>query len=148
MCTIGCSQLAAWTTNRSLLVASFLSRKIDQFRLDPTQSCTLRRRCDRVSSMSSFHTRYLLQHIPVCDQPRLPCPACILSTTSVPDPSQPTIAMINYIHTPTVTNSSTRSSSASEIIYRRLWYSTARTLTAEVTRWLLISTNLNIRLKI
>ena len=33
------------------------------------------------------------------------CPACLTTTTSTPAPTQPTIAMTNYTHAPTVINS-------------------------------------------
>ena len=65
--------------------------KTDQFRLDPTQSCAPRKRCDRVSSP---RTCKVLWHLPIYDQPLQLCPACLPTTTSI----QPTILMTNYTH--------------------------------------------------
>ena len=73
-----------------------------QFRLEPTKSSAPGRRCDRVSSVYHLSLGKCSNMRPTT---RL-CPACIPSTTSIHAPTQPTTAMTNYTHTPTVTKSS------------------------------------------
>ena len=68
-----------------------LSTKTDHFRLNPTQSCALRRRCDRVSSM--YHLA--LGSAPAAaDMRPTPwfSPAFISSTSSIHAPIKPTLS--------------------------------------------------------
>ena len=124
--TMGSSQHIERTTSRSLLVARHVLRPSPEhqpIRLDPTQSCAPGRRRDSVSSVSSPRTREVLRHLPACDQhltlSRMPTNHHDLHLMP------PTLSTTNYIHAPIVISSppSTRSSSASEIILRRLWCS-------------------------
>ena len=117
------SQPAAWTTRLEPsrgVQCQGLPKKIDQFLLDLTQSCAPGRWCDR---MSSPCTREVLRHLPTCDQPLLALSRMLITTTSILVPTQPTIAMTDYTHAPTVMKRppSTYRTSASEIIFRCLW---------------------------
>ena len=62
-----------------------LSRKTDQFRLDPTQNCAPGWWCDRVSSVYSPHTLEMLRHLPTYDQP----PGFVPRAYQAPAPSLP-----------------------------------------------------------
>ena len=88
---------------RSLHVAS----RVKAFAGRPTNSGSTipRRRCDRVSSVFSSRTVEVCRHFPTCVQPFMAL-SNILTTTSIPVTTQPTIAMTNYTHAPTVINSS------------------------------------------
>ena len=68
------------------------------------------------SLASSPLTKEVFRHLPTCDNSLLACPACLSTTTSIPGPTELTIAMTNYIHAPTMMTRSptTRCSSASE----------------------------------
>ena len=106
--TIECSQPAAWTTNRSLLVAS-RARLFQEVRPIPARPYPeLRTWMVMWSGIISLSPRTLnvLWHLSTC----LP------NTSSIPAPIQPTIAMTTtHIHQLWLTRSpSTRSSSASE----------------------------------
>ena len=82
-----------------------LPKKTGKFRLDLTLSCAPGRRCDRVSSVCHLALWKCSGISSKCDNPP-GCLACIPSTINIPDPIKPTIAMTNYIHAPTVSNSS------------------------------------------
>ena len=90
-----------------------LSRKTDQFRLDPTQNCAPGFWCDRKSSV--YHLA-LEMYSGIFRHATWLCPACLPSTCSIPAPIQPTIAMTTtHKHQLCLTRPpSTRSSSASE----------------------------------
>ena len=62
-----------------------LSRKTDQFRLDPTLNCAPGWWCDRVSSVYSPHTLEMLRHLPTYDQP----PGFVPHAYQTPAPSLP-----------------------------------------------------------
>ena len=115
--TVGCTLLHIHENNKCFLGEPWcaanrphghpcqgLFMKTDQFRLDPTQSSAHGRRCDWVSSV--YHLALvkcsgISQHATI-----LHCTACIPSSTSIPAPTQPTIAMTHYTPAPTVNNSS------------------------------------------
>ena len=100
------SQPAAWTTNRSLLVASLVNvypKKNDKFSLKTTQSCTPGSRCNLVSSM--YHLA-LGKFSGISRHATNRYPGFISSTTSISTHTQPTIATTNYTHAPTVINTS------------------------------------------
>ena len=116
--TMECSQPAAWTTNRSLLVASRV-RSFQEDRPIPTRPYPELRTWMVVRSgvISVFPTHS--GNAPVSPDIRPTtwlCPACLPSTNSTPAPIQPTIAMTTtHIHQLWLTRPpSTRSSSASE----------------------------------
>ena len=105
--TIECSQLAAWTTNRSLVVISrvyaFPGRTTNSgstiaraAHLDggviECHKCTTSHSGSASTSLDMRLTPLALSRMPL--------------TTSIPAPTQPIIAMTNYTYTPTVTNSS------------------------------------------
>ena len=106
--TMECSQPAAWTTNRSLLVAS----RARAFPVRQTNSGSTLPRAAHLDGYVIGCHQCVISHwgcAPASpDQRPTPwlCPACIPSTTSIPAPIPPTIAMTNYTHVPTVTNSS------------------------------------------
>ena len=62
-----------------------LSRKTDQFRLDPTQNCAPGWWCDRMSSVYSPQTLEMLRHLPTYDQQ----PGFIPHAYQAPTPSLP-----------------------------------------------------------
>ena len=109
MPSMQCSLLAAWTTNRSLLVAScvkaFPGRPTNS---DSTIPSTVHLDGGAIACNQCIHLacREMLRHLPTCDQP----PGFVLHAYQPPPPSQPpiqpTTAKTNYTHTPTVTNSS------------------------------------------
>ena len=73
-----------------------LSRKTDQFRLNPTQNCAPGWWCDRESSV--YHLA-LKMYSGIFRHATNLCPACIPNTRSIPAPFQPTIAMTTtHIH--------------------------------------------------
>ena len=116
--TMECSQPAAWTTNRSLLVASRV-RPFQEDRPIPTRPYPELRTWMVVWSgvISVFLTNS--GNAPASPDIRPTtwlCPACLPSTNSIPAPIQPTIAMTTtHIHQLWLTRPpSTRSSSASE----------------------------------
>ena len=99
--TMECSQTAAWTTNRNLLMAS----RVRPFQEDlpiPTRPypelCTWM--VVRSGVISVFPTHY--GNAPASPDIRPTtwlCPACLPSTNSIPAPIQPTIAMTTtHIH--------------------------------------------------
>ena len=99
--TMECSQPAAWTTNRSLLVAS----RVEPFQEDrpiPARPYPELRTWMVVRSgvFSVFPTHY--GNAPASPDIRPTtwlCPACVPSTNSIPAPIPPTIAMtITHIH--------------------------------------------------
>ena len=105
---IECSQLAAWKTNRSLLVAS----RVKAFPGRPTNSGSTLPRVENLEGGVIGCHRCITSHSE--SSPASPnmrpnpwlCPACIPCTKSIPAPTQPTIAMTDYTHGLTVTNSS------------------------------------------
>ena len=103
-CNKECSQSAAWTTNQSLHVASC----VEAFPRRPTNSCTtLPRAAHQEGGVISVspHTREVLRHVPKCDYP--PALSCTPTIHHLhPCPTQLTVAMTNYTHAPTGTNSS------------------------------------------
>ena len=116
--TMECSQPAAWTTNRSLLVASRV-RPFQEDGLIPARPYPELRTWMVVRSgvISVFPTHS--GNAPASPDMRPTtwlCPACLPSTNSIPAPIQPTIAMTTtHIHQLWLTRPpSTRSSSASE----------------------------------
>ena len=110
--TMECSQSAAWTTNWTLLVAS----RAKAFPGRQTNSdLTLPRAAHLDDSVIGSH-QCITSHSGNAPSSSNMRPPPSLSTTSIPAPTQPIIAMTNYTHAPTVTNSST-----SEIILRRPW---------------------------
>ena len=117
--TMECSHPAEWTTNRSLLVAS----RAKAFpRILTNSGSTLPGAAHLDGDVIGCHQCITWKSggalaSPTCDQTPWPCPACMPFTTSIPVPTQPTIAMTNYIHASTVIKLSA-SSSASEIILR------------------------------
>ena len=126
--TMECSQPTTWTTNRNLLVAfqvkAFPGEPINSgSTLPELHTWTVASSGDisvtsvtsgdiSVTSVTSGDisvspcTREMLRHLPTCDKPPGLSPACIPSTTSIPAPTQPFIAMTNHTHPSTVTNSS------------------------------------------
>ena len=116
--TMECSQPAAWTTNRSLLVASCV-RPFQEDRPIPNRPYPELRTwmAVRSSVISVFPTHS--GNAPASPDIRPTtwlCPACLASTNSIPVPIQPTIAMTTtHIHQLWLFRPpSTRSSSASE----------------------------------
>ena len=116
--TIECSQPAAWTTNRSLLVASRV-RPFQEDRSIPARPYPEQRTWMVVRSgvISAFptHSENAPASPDICPTTWL-CPACLPNTSSIPAPIQPTIAMTTtHIHQLWLTRPpSTCSSSASE----------------------------------
>ena len=113
-----CSHPAAWTTNRSLLVAS-RARPFQEDRPIPARPYPELRTWMVVRSgvISVFPTHS--GNAPASPDIRPTtwlCPTCLPSTNSIPAPIQPTIAMTTtHIHQLWLTRPpSTRSSSASE----------------------------------
>ena len=113
-----CSQPVAWTTNRSLLVASRV-RPFQEDRPIPARPypelCTWMVVRSGVISVFPIHSG----NAPASPDIRPTtwhCPACLPSTNSFPAPIQPTIAITTtHIHQLCLTRPpSTRSSSASE----------------------------------
>ena len=116
--TMDCSRPAAWTTNRSLLVASRV-RPFQEDRQIPARPYPELRTWMVVRSgvISVFPTQSV--NAPASPDIRPTtwlCPACLPSTNSIPAPIQPTIAMTTtHIHQLWLTRPpSTRRSSASE----------------------------------
>ena len=116
--TMECSQPTAWTTNRSLLVAS-RARPFQEDRPIPARPYPELRTWMVVRSgvISVFPTHF--GNAPASPDIRPTtwlCPACLPSTNSIPAPIQPTIAMTTtHIHQLWLTRPpSTRSSSSSE----------------------------------
>ena len=106
--TTECNQPAAWKTNRSLLVVF----RVKVFPGRPTNSgSTLPRAAHLDGGVIGCH-QCITSHsggAPTSpDMQPAPWlhPACISSTTSIPAPTKTTIAMTNYTHVSTVTNSS------------------------------------------
>ena len=99
--TMECSQQAAWTTNRSLLVASRV-RPFQEDRPNPARPYPELRTWMVVRSgvISVFPTHS--GNAPVSPDIRPAtwlCPTCLPSTNSIPVPIQPTIAMTTtHIH--------------------------------------------------
>ena len=99
--TMECSQPAAWTTNRSLLVASRV-RPFQEYRPIPTRPYPELRTWMVVRSgvISVFPTHS--GNAPASPDIRPTtwiCPACLPSTNSIPAPIQPTIALTTtHIH--------------------------------------------------
>ena len=94
-----CSQSAAWTTNRSLP----LEFRVKAFPRRPTQSgSTIPRAAHLDDGVIGSHQ--CLHVAPgkcsdICQHATKPfwfCPTCLPSTTSIPAPTQHTIAMTNY----------------------------------------------------
>ena len=116
--TMECSQPAAWTTNRSLLVASRV-RPFQEDRPIPARTYPELRTWmvvrSGVISVFPTHSGNAPASPDIRQTPWL-CPACLPSTSSFPAPIQPTIAMTTtHIHQLRLTPPpSTRSSSASE----------------------------------
>ena len=116
--TMECSQPAAWTTNRSLLVASHV-RPFQVDRPIPARPYPELRTWmvvrSGVISVFPTHSENAPASPDIRPTTRL-CPACLASTNSIPAPIQPTIAMTTtHIHQLWLTRPpSTRSSSASE----------------------------------
>ena len=102
--TVECSQPAAWTTNLSLLVTSRV--KTFPGRLTNSGSILPRRRCGRVSSvyrdLAHGKCSDISRH--ASNPPALSCMHAIRHLH--PCPHQPSMAMTNYTHASTVTNSS------------------------------------------
>ena len=74
-----------------------LSRKTDQFRLDPTQNCAPGWWCDRESSV--YHLALEMYSGIFRHATNWLCPACLPNISSIPAPIQPTIAMTTtHIH--------------------------------------------------
>ena len=104
-----CSQPAAWTTNRRLLVAS----SAKAFHGRPTNpDSTLPAAAYVEGGVIEYHQCLnlaigkcsdIFQH---ANNPSWLNPAWLPSTTSIPATTQPTIAITTYAHVPTVTNSS------------------------------------------
>ena len=123
-CTMECSQRAAWTTNRSLLLVS----RDKAFPGRPTNSGSILPRAVHLEGgVIGCHYRITLHwgSAPTCSDMR-PTPWLVMHAYLPPPPSlphQPTIAITNYTQAPTVSNPSAfhTSSSASDIILRRLW---------------------------
>ena len=121
----------AWTTNRSLPVASLFKafkRKTDQFRLNLTQSFAPGWQCDRVPSLYHLALGNCSGISKHATKTQI-FPVCIPSSTSIPAPNKPTMTMTNYTHASTVTNS-VRSSSASDVIQSVCGDSTITTASA------------------
>ena len=82
-----------------------LPRKTEQFRFNPTHSCALGRRCDRVSTVHHLALGKSSGISKLVTNPSRLCQARLQTTTSIPAP-HPIITMTNYTHTSTVINSS------------------------------------------
>ena len=113
-----CSQPAAWTTNRSLVVASSV-RPFQKDRPIPAQPYPeLRTWMVVQSGVISIYLTHS-ENAPAAPDIRTTtwlCPACLSSTNSIPAPIQLTIAMTStHMHQLSLTRPpSTRSSSASD----------------------------------
>ena len=123
--TMECSQPAAWTTNRSLLVASRV-RPFQDDRPIPARPYPELRTWMVVRSgvISVFPTHS--GNAPASPDIRPTtwlCPACLPNTSSIPDSIQPTIAMTTtHIHHLWLTRRLPRAALALlRIILKRLW---------------------------
>ena len=101
------NQPAAWTTNHSQLVASCV-RPFQEDRPITTrpyseQSTWMVVRSD-VISVFTLHTGNAPTSSDKPDKPPWLLPACLPTSITIPAPIQPTTAMTNYTHTPTVTD--------------------------------------------
>ena len=101
-------QPSAWTANRNLLVAS----RVKAFRGRPTNSGSNLLRAAHLEGGGIGCHQCITSNsgsAPASPDMRptpLICPAGIPSAIYIPDPTKPTIALINYAHAQTVTNSS------------------------------------------
>ena len=107
--TTECSQLAACTSNWSLLITSHVKAfpgRPTNIWFNPIQSCASERWHDWVSSVHHLTPRKRSGISRQATNHYWLCSACMPITTSIHAPTQQTIAMTNYTHAPTVINKS------------------------------------------
>ena len=97
--TMECSQPAAWTTNRSLLLVASRAKAFPMFPVLRPSGVIGCHQCITSHSGNAPAS-------PDIQPTPLLCPVCISSTTSIPAPTKPIIAIINRTHAPTVITTS------------------------------------------